>query len=67
MPYLKWVDFDSHGYSLIEVAPDYVRSDWCAVDGVLERAAGEALVASWMVKDGEPRVVPAEIAATLSL
>ena len=57
MPHLQWVDFDSHGYNLVEVTPDRVVVEWHAVDGVLERAGGEQTVAVWSVRHGRPRLI----------
>jgi alkaline phosphatase D len=57
MPHLKWVDFDSHGYNVVEVTPERVVVEWHAVEGVLERTAGERTVAVWSVHHGRPRLI----------
>ena len=56
MPDVKWCDFDSHGYSLVDVTRDRVSVEWWAVATVLERAEAERRVAAWEVRDGSPRV-----------
>jgi alkaline phosphatase D len=57
MGHIHWVDFDSHGYNLIEVTPDRVVAEWWAVDTVLRRTNEERCVATWSVANGVPRVV----------
>ena len=60
MPNLCWVDFDSHGYNLVEITADRVVVEWWAVDTVLERTTGQRRVATWGVRHGTPRVVAGE-------
>ena len=57
MDHIHWVDFDSHGYNLIDVTPDRVVAEWWAVDTVLRRTSEERCVATWSVANGVPRVV----------
>ena len=52
-----WVDFDSHGYNLIDVTPERVAAEWWAVDTVLRRTTEERRVATWSVANGVPSVV----------
>ena len=55
MGHIHWVDFDSHGYNLIEVTPERVVAEWWAVDTVLRRTTVERRVATWSVEHGVPR------------
>ena len=57
MDHIHWVDFDSHGYNLIEVTPERVVAEWWAVDTVLRRTGVERRVAIWSVRHGVPRLV----------
>ena len=59
LPYLRFVDLDSHGYVTIDVDPERVRADWWFVDTVLERTDVEHRGASWQVRHGEPKLLPA--------
>ena len=60
MDHIHWVDFDSHGYNLIDVTPDRVVAEWWAVDTVLKRTTEETCVATWSVANGVPRAVPGD-------
>ena len=59
MPHVRWVDFDSHGYTLVTVTTDRVTAEWWAVDGILERTSGERRVAAWTVERGRAAIAPA--------
>jgi alkaline phosphatase D len=58
MQHVHWADFDSHGYTLVDVTPERIVGEWWAVDSVLRRTDAERLVASWTVRAGEPRLGP---------
>ena len=67
MPHLQWVDFDNHGYNVVDITPERVVVEWWAVDTVLSRTPGQRRVAVWGVRNGEPRLVAEdELAATVS-
>ncbi len=57
MGHIHWVDFDSHGYNLVDVTSERVVVEWWAVDTVLRRTSDERCVATWSVANGIPRVV----------
>lgn len=57
-PHIHWLDFDSHGYIVVDVARDQVTAEWWAVDGVLAPAPGERRTAAFRVKHGRPRLLP---------
>ncbi len=58
-PHMRFVDLEGHGYVVIDVSPDRVQADWWHVDTVAERSRGARVVASWIVRDGEPHLLPA--------
>ena len=58
MPYVRWADFDSHGYTLVDVTRERIVAEWWAVESVLRRTGAERLVASWTVRAGAPRLEP---------
>jgi alkaline phosphatase D len=57
MPHLRWVDFDNHGYNVVDITPERLVVEWWAVDTVLSRTAGQRRVAVWGVRNGEPRLL----------
>ena len=57
-PHIPWVDFDSHGYVVVQVKRDDVTAEWWAVDGVLARAPGERRMAAFRVEHGSPSLLP---------
>jgi alkaline phosphatase D len=57
MPHLRYVDLDSHGYSIVDLDRERLRFEWWNVEGVEMRAAGHALAASLLVRHGEPRLI----------
>lgn len=59
-PHVKWVDFTSHGYFVLDVTPERVQADWFAVDTVLEPSDAETFVAAWQTLDDQRHVVAAE-------
>lgn len=67
MPHLRYVDLDSHGYSVVEIDREQVRFEWWTVDALETRSTGHALAAAVSVRHGEPRLIvegePAEGAA----
>jgi len=66
MPHLRWVDFDNHGYNVVDVTPERVVVEWWAVDTVLRRTTGQRRVASWGVRNGEPRLLTEDELAAAS-
>jgi hypothetical protein len=58
-PHLRFFDLERHGYLVVDVDRDRVQAEWWHVDTVTERSAGERLAARWLVRHGEPRLVPA--------
>ena len=61
MPHLRYLDLDSHGYSIVDLDRDRLRVR--VVDGRRARAAlrrARHAVAALAVRHGEPQLVPAE-------
>ena len=56
MPHVRWADFDSHGYTIVEVTRDLVTAEWWAVDTILERSTGLQPLARWAVRNGDPQL-----------
>lgn len=59
-PHIPWVDFDSHGYVLVDVGPDEVTAEWWAVDAVLTPSSGERRTTAFRVEHGRPALLPAK-------
>jgi alkaline phosphatase D len=55
-PHVKYLDFDSHGYSVLEVRPDGVRMDWYVLSDRTDRAATSSLSESFQVLAGTQKV-----------
>ena len=53
MPHLRYVDLDSHGYSIVDLDRDRLRFEWWTVDGLDQRVPGQALAGSMAVRHGE--------------
>ena len=58
VPHIKWCEFDSHGYVVVDVTSDRVRGEWWFVETVLEPSPRESLGAAWEVPRGRARLVP---------
>jgi alkaline phosphatase D len=56
MPHLRYIDLDSHGYSIVDLDRDRLRFEWWTVEGLDRRAPGHALAAALSVRHGEPRL-----------
>jgi len=61
LPHVRYTDFDSHGYVMVDVTPERVLGEWWFVDSVLERTGGEARGAAWQIRRGERRLEPAPV------
>ena len=58
-PHVKYLDFDSHGYSLLDVTPAGVRMDWYVLVERTAQGSSAALSTSFNVPTGTGRVIPA--------
>lgn len=59
-PHIKLAETTRRGYLLLDVTGERVQAEWYFVATVEERSAREELGALLQVRDGEPRLVPAE-------
>ena len=59
-PHVRWVEFDDHGYVLLDVTPARIQAEWWHVDTVLERSDAETMAAAWEVRDGTSRLYQAD-------
>ena len=55
-PHVKYLDFDSHGFSVLEVTPGALRMDWYVLSERTNRAATSTLSTSWRVAAGTQAV-----------
>ena len=62
-PHVKFVDFDDHGYFILDLDAARAQADWYFVDTVLAPSAGQRLGASWKADTGANRLSQAASAA----
>ena len=55
-PHVKYLDFDSHGFSVLEVTPGALRMDWYVLSERTSAAATSTLSTSWQVAAGTQAV-----------
>lgn len=58
-PHVKYLDFDSHGYSVLDVTPAGVRMDWYVLADRTAQASAATLSTSFRVGAGTGKVVAA--------
>ncbi len=59
-PYVKYVELDSHGYSVVDATPERLQTDWYYISDRTDPAATQAHAASWKVDAGTNTVSEAE-------
>lgn len=52
-PHIKWCDFASHGYVVVDIDPSRVRGEWWHVDTVLQRTEAASRRAAVDVPRGQ--------------
>ncbi|MGM9471408.1 alkaline phosphatase D family protein [Pseudarthrobacter sp. YS3] len=57
-PHVKYLDFDSHGYSVLDVTPAGVRMDWYVLAERTSASSGSSLSTSFTVPAGTSKVTP---------
>jgi alkaline phosphatase D len=57
MPHLRYIDLDSHGYSIVQLDREALRFEWWTVEALETRASGTALAAAMTVRHGDPRLI----------
>jgi alkaline phosphatase D len=55
-PHVKYVDFDSHGFSMLDVTPERVRMDWFVLIDRLDPESAAVWSTSWRVAAGSTSV-----------
>ncbi|MBB3052714.1 alkaline phosphatase D [Prauserella isguenensis] len=55
-PHVKYLDFDSHGFSVLEVTPAHVRMDWFRLADRADPASAAEVTASYRVPAGTDRL-----------
>ena len=56
-PHLKWCDFDSHGFNVVDVTRDRIQVEYWVVDTVLQRTKSVSLSSTWAVEHGVPKLI----------
>ncbi|WP_346959937.1 alkaline phosphatase D family protein [uncultured Arthrobacter sp.] len=59
-PHVKYLDFDSHGYSVLDVTPAGVRMDWYVLAERTAAGSGSTLTTSFNVQTNTGKVTPAQ-------
>ena len=58
-PHVKFVDFDEHGYFILDLTPERAQADWYFVDTVLAPSSGQRHGASWQSFAGDNHLTAA--------
>jgi alkaline phosphatase D len=59
-PHVKYLDFDSHGYSVVDVTPAGVRMDWYVLAERTSASSGSTLSTSFNVQANTGKVTPTQ-------
>ena len=59
-PHVKYLDFDSHGYSVLDVTPAGVRMDWYVLAERTSAGSGSTLSTSFKVQANTGKVTPTQ-------
>jgi alkaline phosphatase D len=54
--HVKYLNFDDHGYSILDVTPERVQMDWYVIGDRADRGAPSSWTASWATRSGTNRV-----------
>jgi alkaline phosphatase D len=54
--HVKYLNFDDHGYSVLDVTPERVQMDWYVIGDRADRGASSSWTASWATRSGTNRV-----------
>ena len=55
-PHIKFLDFDDHGYSVLDVTPARVQMDWWVIGDRADRDAGVRWLTSYATTAGSQQV-----------
>ena len=56
--HVKYLDFDSHGFSVLDVTPARVQMDWFVIGDRADRNTPATWTASWATDSGTQRLRP---------
>ena len=59
-PHVKYLDFDSHGYSVLDVTAGGVRMDWYVLAERTSTGSGSTLSTSFNIAANTGKVTPAQ-------
>jgi alkaline phosphatase D len=46
-PHVKFLNFDDHGYAVVDVTPERLQMDWFKISGRADKKATASRLASW--------------------
>jgi alkaline phosphatase D len=55
-PHVKYLDLDSHGYTVLDVTPEAVQAEWHVLAERTDRASASRLSTSWRVDAGTQKI-----------
>ena len=58
--HIKYVNFDDHGYSVLDVTPERAQMDWYVLEDKTQRGTGASCDASWVTVAGSGTVAAAD-------
>ncbi|HEX4976239.1 MAG TPA: alkaline phosphatase D family protein, partial [Nocardioides sp.] len=58
--HIKYLNFDDHGFSVLDVTPERTQMDWYVIGDRKDRNAGVSWTASWATDAATQRVRPAD-------
>ena len=58
-PHVKYLDFDSHGFSVLDVTPERTQMDWYVLLDRTDRSSGAVFSTAWEIPAGTKKVQPA--------
>jgi alkaline phosphatase D len=56
--YIKYVNLDDHGYSVLDVTPQRIQMDWFIISDRADPKATSSRTRSYVVADGTQTVTP---------
>ena len=58
-PHVRYLEFDSHGYSIVEVTPARMQMDWHYITDRAQPGAPQSFARAFQVPVGTNQVIPA--------
>lgn len=55
--HIRYLDLDSHGYSIVDLDRERLRFEWWTVEELVGRRTGQALAGAMVVRHGVPQIV----------